>query len=150
MTTLTNETFLFDCLETSIARPLGMQDRSIERSQISFSSAHNDARRRWESPWLNPDSGQLNGHAWVPHYNNEEQWLQVDFLRSTKVTEIKTQGRSIYQQWVTSYEIAFGNDGENFRFCQRYGKNEVNDCAKILIEIKFTVNHEILHQQHNV
>ena len=131
MTTLTNETFLFDCLETSIARPLGMQDRSIERSQISFSSAHYHADGRWESPWLNPDSGQLDDHAWVPYHNNEEQWLQVDFLRSTKVTEIKTQGRPYfsvtYQQWVTSYEIAFGNDGENFRFCQRYGKNKVTD-----------------------
>ena len=128
-----NETFLFAFLETSIARPLGMQDRSIERSQISFSSAHSHANGRYESPWLNPDA-VMDDHAWVAKDRNEQQWLQVDFLRLTKVTEIKTQGRAQreirYQQWVTSYEIAFGNDGENFRFCQRYGKNKVTDCGK--------------------
>lgn len=129
-----NETFLFAFLETSISRPLGMQDRSIEQSQLSFSSAHSSGDRRYESPWLNP--GVMTDRTWVPHYN-DEPWLQVNFLRLTKVTEIKTQGRSHAQkqEWVTTYEIAFGNDGEHFRFCQRYGKNKVNDCGKTLIDM---------------
>lgn len=123
-------TFLFAFLENSIPRPLGMQDRFIQQSQLSFSSWYAKTDLRHESPWLTP--GVTNGdRSWVPHHGIEGQWLKVDFLRLTKVTEIRTQGRpSTDEMWVTSYEVAFGNDGEQFKFYQRYGKTKVNNCVR--------------------
>ena len=123
-------TFLFAFLENSIPRPLGMEDRFIQQSQLSFSSWYPQSDRRHESPWLDP--GVTGGdRSWVPHYDKEGQWLQVDFLRLAKVTEISTQGRPhTDEMWVTSYEVAFGNDGEQFKFYQRYGKTEVNNCVR--------------------
>ena len=107
-----------------------MEDRFIQQSQLSFSSWYPQSDLRHESPWLTP--GVTDGdRSWVPHYDKEGQWLQVDFLRLTKVTEIRTQGRPRSgEMWVTSYEVAFGNDGERFKFYQRYGKTEVNNCVR--------------------
>ena len=106
--------------ENSIARPLGMEERFITSSQISFST---DYGSHYSQAWLTP--GQESGEAcWVPHYNEEYPWLQIDFLRLTKVTKIKTQGRpsSSNRHWVVTYYLKFGNNGDFFFTYQRNGK----------------------------
>ena len=42
-------------------------------------------------------------------------WIQVDLLKPTQVSGIVTQGRGVSaaEQWVTSYEILYGNNVSN-------------------------------------
>ena len=100
-----------------------MEERFIQSSQVSFST---DYGPYYSQAWLTP--GQGGGDAcWVPHYGKANQWLQIDFLRLTKVTGIKTQGRpsSNHLQWVVTYYLKFGNDGDFFFTYQRNGKTKV-------------------------
>jgi len=44
------------------------------------------------------------------------EWIQVDFGRPRHLTGVITQGRpSTAAQWVTSFRIAFSDDGTTFR-----------------------------------
>ena len=117
--------FLFAFLENSIPRPLGMENRFIQQSQISFSTTYGGI---YKLPWLNVGGDR----CWVPHYGIVGSWLQVDFLRLTKVTKVKTQGRTPRDQWVVTYNLAFGNDGEFFFNYQRNGETEVNNNGNYL------------------
>ena len=100
-----------------------MQNRFIQDSQISFSTTYGG---KHQSPWLTP--GEMsNDHCWIPR-TAAGQWLQVDFLRLTKVTKIKSQGRpSGHQHWVVTYYLKFGNDGVHFVLYQRNGKTKVSN-----------------------
>lgn len=48
--------------------------------------------------------------AWCAFTTNNQQHIQLDFTRKTRVTGIVTYGRSQKQHWVTRYLIQFSND----------------------------------------
>ncbi|CAK8680065.1 unnamed protein product [Clavelina lepadiformis] len=55
-------------------------------------------------------------------------WIQVDLKVSTFVTAVVTQGRPLgdrFDQWVTSYKIAYGNSTGNLKVLQRGGRDIV-------------------------
>ena len=64
--------------------------------------------------------------AWIPRYNNYNQYLIVDLGRPYIVTGISTQGRQDAYQFVTSYKISYGNDGRNYRYVETGGVVKVN------------------------
>ena len=115
--------WLFVFLENSIARPLGMEERFIQDSQVHFSTSFGG---QYAQPWLSPEAG-YNGQSWIPLHGEVRPWLQIDFLRLTKVTKLKTQGRpsSAHLQWVVTYYLAFGHDGDVFLVYRRNGKTKV-------------------------
>lgn len=98
-----------------------MQSRFIKDWQLDYSTVFDMSVVIYRSPWLLHSSG-----CWIPDYNSQNQWLQVNFLRSTRVTNIKTQGRPLANQWVVTYELSFGDDGSFFQFYRRNGKIRVN------------------------
>ena len=47
--------------------------------------------------------------------NDVNQWIQVDLHAAFKVTGVITQGRNqYYNQWVTSYQISYSIDGQDW------------------------------------
>ena len=66
-----------------------------------------------------------NSGSWSSRYNNQNQWLQVDFKYRATITDILTQGRGRYNQWVQSYTVSYSNDGQNFKRYQRSGQDKV-------------------------
>ena len=52
--------------------------------------------------------------AWVARKNDKSQWLQVDLGSLAVITQIATQGRQNYPQWVRNYTISFSLDGVDF------------------------------------
>ena len=64
--------------------------------------------------------------SWTPAANSQDQnqWLQVSFGHPyTKITRIATQGSSMWPEWVTSYKLQYGDDGENFEYYKGQGQN---------------------------
>ncbi|CAB4003658.1 Hypothetical predicted protein [Paramuricea clavata] len=85
-----------------------MQSGKIPDSRITASS-------EWDGN-SGPRYGRLHGNKfWLAARSPDtNQWLQIDFKYKATVTEILTQGRPDYNQWVRSYTIAYSDDGVNF------------------------------------
>ena len=96
-----------------------MEDNRIQNAQLSSSSERDGD--------YGPQDGRLhNPRAWRP-LNHYLHWLQVDFWRRVKVTEILTQGRSDSdpEEWYASYYIDYSLNAVNFIDYAPYGTEEV-------------------------
>ena len=84
-----------------------MESREIRDDQITASSQYSSKP---------PSSARLNAGAWSAKTLDLNQWLQVDFERSTIITGISTQGLylGLGFEFVTDYTISFSNDEQNF------------------------------------
>ena len=102
-------------------KPLGMESGKIKDSQITASSVW-DANHGASNARLNfvEKSG-----SWSSRSNDLHQWLQVDFKYNATITNILTQGRERYGQWVKTYSVSFSEDGVNFKPYQSSGKVKV-------------------------
>lgn len=68
-------------------------------------------------------SGSYKG-AWSARSNDRNQWLQIDLGSPLNiVTGVATQGRQDYDQWVTTYRVAYGDDGVNFQEYKEPGQS---------------------------
>ncbi|XP_033107775.1 uncharacterized protein LOC117109513 isoform X2 [Anneissia japonica] len=96
-------------------KPAGLESLEIPSASISASSEYDDqhgARRGRLN--LTPDSGGIG--AWAARSNDRNQWIQVNLGQVKEVTGVITQGRNgNYDQWVTSYEILYGMDGNSWQ-----------------------------------
>ena len=99
------------CLGCTNGKALGMESGEISDDQITASSQyHYDGRA---------PNARLNfkkdGGAWSAKTNDLNQWLQVDFQRSTIITGVSTQGEVQYTNFVKSYTVSFSDDESNFQ-----------------------------------
>ena len=53
--------------------------------------------------------------AWSSRTNDKSQWIQVDFGEVKRVTQVGSQGRSDYAQWVTRYKVSYSTFGKMFK-----------------------------------
>ena len=81
-----------------------------------------DAQITASSKWANgygADNARLNlqrpehSHAWVPSAASGS-WLQVDFELQATISEVLTQGRGDFPQWVESYNLSYSSNGVDF------------------------------------
>ena len=109
---------------TACSAPLGMDNKSkvIKDAQISASSEW-DGNHAAIQGTLNFLAHQRKQGGWSAKNNNLNQWIQVDLLTKTTVTQIATQGRNADNQWVKKYRIQYSDDGVNFSFYQTPGQN---------------------------
>ena len=62
--------------------------------------------------------------CWASAINDINQWLQIDLgNRFANITGVATQGRDRYGQWVTKYNVQYGDDGVNFQYYREKGEN---------------------------
>jgi len=90
-----------------------MDSGAIADSQISASSQWDNNHAAQQSRLHFKISGNKRG-AWSSFKNDLDQWLQVDFGSYTTVTQVATQGRNGYAQWVTKYRLQYSDDGVIF------------------------------------
>ena len=62
--------------------------------------------------------------AWAAGADDKYQWWQVDLGKTTKITMVATQG-GIDVEWVTSYFIAYSQDGQEFQTVAENNKTKV-------------------------
>ena len=99
-----------------------MENFQIANPQLSASSQYRTV--------LGPSASRLNyftsdtlGGSWIPLVSGENQWLQVDFLRTVKVTGLATQGRKHGHQWVKEFTVSYkqGKDDVEFHLYKKQG-----------------------------
>ncbi|XP_038051445.1 lactadherin-like isoform X1 [Patiria miniata] len=99
-------------LECSEAGPLGMEDGRIPDANITASTFWSNS-----AAWA-PYRGRLNleGAAWLYAGSSDPNpWIQVDFGGRVIITGVITQGRpDNYNQWVTEFQVAYSNDGQQW------------------------------------
>ena len=91
-----------------------MKDGTIQDSQVTASSVypssamytHGSSNGRLD----HPGNGGTTG-GWSAGHKDLNQWIQVDLLTPRYVTGIVMQGRDEVTQWVTRYQVQYGNDG---------------------------------------
>ena len=109
--------FMSYVLRTSVpcTASLGMESRLIKDAQIiassEFSSNHAAIQAR-----LNFQAGGGKQGAWSAGSKDANQWIQVALGSYTTLTGIATQGRNGADQWVTKYQLQYGDDGVNFHY----------------------------------
>lgn len=108
---------LLGCEIQGCSAPLGMENYNIKNEQITASSY----KSSWySSSWL-PSLARLNKagsvNAWQAKSNNNQQWLQIDFLLTKKITGVMTQGaRSLTSElYVNSYIVQYSDNGSQWK-----------------------------------
>ena len=114
--------FLFVCLFVwfNCEDPLGMESEIITDAQISVSSSW------W---YWNPRRVRLKYYyAWRANTNDQNQWIQVDLGRYTKVTRVATQGGRYYRGfgWVTKFKILYSLDGVLWQMYKEPGNSNAS------------------------
>ncbi|KAI8494565.1 hypothetical protein Bbelb_277910 [Branchiostoma belcheri] len=102
-------------VESCSVQPSGMENAA---ATITASSTHYDPLCSTEKALLNSEPG-----AWCANGGNP--WLQVDLNSLKSVAGVITQGRAGYPQWVTSYKLAFSNDGVTWETYTEDGREKV-------------------------
>lgn len=101
---------------------MGMENRQIRDAQITASSEYNENHAAVQGRLNFKAFGYKTG-AWSAGTNNIYQWLQVDLGKYRVVTGIATQGRNIVNQWVTSYDLEYSEDGVTFVYYKEEGQS---------------------------
>jgi hypothetical protein len=109
-----------------------MENGKIRDNQITASTQYNYGHRAANGR-LNFRAGSGRTGAWSSRRNDRNQWLQVDFQRSTIITGISTQGRQEATQFIKSYTISFSDDGKSFRSYKPGGMLKVSRIVVFLI-----------------
>ena len=101
----------FVFLVTECAAPLGMENGTIQDSDITASSvAHkNDSGPERARLYMEEkmSDGTYNA-GWGPNVSDDRQWIEINLKQVMKVTKIATQGG--YYRWVTSFSLSYRVD----------------------------------------
>eukprot|EP00794_Sanderia_malayensis_P020074 gene20074-22044_t len=111
---------------------LGMASQAIQASQISSSSTLVELNKDFS-----PTQARLNNvryvqngieyqGTWCSGITNPHQYLQVDFGVKKIVTRIATQGMPQGSSFVTSYRIAFSQDGKSWIYTSQIFSGNVD------------------------
>ena len=103
--------------------PLGMSNGYISDNQITYSSRKNP-NVPGQRARVNATNAYYSG-AWTAINEDINKYLQVDFLMSTVVTMVATQGRMDGNFWVTTYALSYSDDSLLFRNYNESGERKV-------------------------
>ncbi|KAJ7310271.1 hypothetical protein JRQ81_007171 [Phrynocephalus forsythii] len=117
---------LLGCDLNSCSIPLGMESKGIANQQISASSYIDTVFATW-SPFqarLN-QNGRTN--AWRPTADSATEWLQVNFLKTMRVTGVVTQGaKSVFtKMFVQEFALSSSLDGKDWTPVLQGGKKKI-------------------------
>ncbi|XP_032229700.2 uncharacterized protein LOC5505409 [Nematostella vectensis] len=86
--------------------PLGMRSGAITDSQITASSSR---------PADRPQYARLhNGKYWCAATKSKTEYIQIDLGQERTVSNIETQGRGNWYDWVTAYHLSYSQDGQRW------------------------------------
>uniref|UniRef100_A0A8C5CSN6 ferroxidase n=1 Tax=Gadus morhua TaxID=8049 RepID=A0A8C5CSN6_GADMO len=128
---------LFLVLDNECSNPLGLESGSVKDSQITS----NHVRGYWE-PHLARLNKQGKYNAWSTDEDNS--WIQVDFLRPVVISQVATQGakQMFHSQYVVNYTISYSTDrrswiffkGDSPSFRKNFpGNNDANGVEKQIL-----------------
>ena len=112
----------FVLLVTECAAPLGMENGTIQDSDITASSAFN-GNTGPEKARLHMKEKMNNGYyraGWAANTSDDRQWIEINLKKVMNITKIATQGGYYYSsyygryrhRWVTSYSLSYRVDDQ--------------------------------------
>ncbi|XP_021374153.1 mucin-5AC-like [Mizuhopecten yessoensis] len=105
-------------IPTACKEQMGMQNHQIRDDMITASSSR-DANSA-------PYKARLGGPtAWTAAIDNKNQFVQVDFLQSSLISGLTTQGRPNIPSYVTSYYVRYSTDGLNWNTYREDGAEKL-------------------------
>ncbi|KAJ7372866.1 Thioredoxin domain-containing protein 3 [Desmophyllum pertusum] len=100
--------------DETFSEPLGMENSSIPSEAIKASSELDDQHSASRARLNTKPEGELKG-AWVPLQSDENQWLQVDFGKVTRLVKIALQGEAgESSRHVKEFSVSYSLSGETF------------------------------------
>ena len=91
-----------------------MENSSIPSEAIKASSELDDQHSASRARLNTKPEGELKG-AWVPLQSDENQWLQVDFGKVTRLVKIALQGEAgESSRHVKEFSVSYSLSGETF------------------------------------
>ena len=101
---------------------LGMENGLISDEQITASSELDEYHAAIQGRLRFQPTSEKAG-AWVVSTADANQWLQVDLdSLNTTVNRVATQRRKDNAQWVTNYNLQYGDDEVNFQYYREEGE----------------------------
>ena len=114
-----------------------MESGAILESQISASSEYNTNYAAHQARLhIKADGGKAG--SWSALRSDRNQWLQVDLKQTTRVTRIAIQGRNNFAQWVTQFELQYGDNEQSFKFYKRKGDSSDTVCVVVTRSLQHT------------
>ena len=114
---------------------LGMENGLISDEQITASSEWDEDHAASQGR-LRFQPTTVKAGAWVVLTPDAIQWLQVDLdSLNITVTRVATQRREDIDEWVTNYNLQYGDDGVNFQYYREEGETvtKVIHCYRSLL-----------------
>ena len=113
----------FVLLVTECAAPLGMENGTIQDSDITASSA-NSGITGPEKARLHMEERMSDGHyiaGWRANTTDDREWIEINLKQVMKITKIATQGGYYYDYyddyyyyyydgWVTNFSLSYRVD----------------------------------------
>lgn len=101
--------------DETFSKPLGMENGSIPPEAITASSELDDKHNASRARLNTKPEDELMG-AWVPSQSDENQWLQVNLGKVTRLVKIATQGEAgeSASRHVKQFGLSYGLQGEEF------------------------------------
>ena len=110
---------------------LGMENGEITDAHISASSEWNSLLAATFAR-LHIKATSAHGGDWKSLTLDKDQWLQVDLgNQKINVTGVATQGRNDIDFWVTTYNLQFSDNGENFTYYIEQSGQGVDSSPKV-------------------
>ena len=81
-----------------------------------------------------------NEMGWAAGPHDKYPWWQVDLGKTMKITMVATQGvTGVYDEWVTSYSVAYSEEGLEFQNVTVNNQTEVCGQCRLsgLLEVNF-------------
>ena len=116
--------FYIVVLVSACNKPLGLQNGRLRNSKITASSEWNHKHAAWLGRLDRPARSGYAG-AWCAKHSNHYQWIKFDFSRPMRITQVATQGRQDYDQWVTRYTISSSVDGTHWAMYRDKSQDKV-------------------------
>ena len=107
-----------------------MENGEIPNQKVTASTYNGGEHEPWQARLNNIQKSGSAG-SWSALQNNIGEYLQIDLGKERVVNKIATQGRSSYNQWVTSYKLLFSSDGANWTEYQNNGVAKVSAVKEI-------------------
>ncbi|XP_033113001.1 lactadherin-like [Anneissia japonica] len=137
--TTNNGSYLFntESFDESCFDYLGVEDGTIPSERLTASSEFSPYYGAYRGRLNTAADGNLKG-AWSAKSNDSDPWIQAELGSLSKVTEVMTQGREDASEWVTSYEVLYIINGEQFeKIMNANGQfecgNKVNNGGAVVI-----------------
>lgn len=77
---------------------------------------------------LLPVSPPNSGGSWSPKIPNKDQYLQIDLGREEPVYGVIVAGSSLYDEYVTSYQVLYSPDGVSYSYVTDISRNPKVSC----------------------